>query len=108
MIILKNCRCSFENNLKISEEIDDPAAKISYTFQYDKNGNEVMKSDLTTNFDSHYVYGKTGAIIKSKKQNMTIMNLISLIILNFQKSLTKMVLKKAVKFLIKNLLNLSI
>ncbi len=57
----------FENNLKISEEIDDPAAKISYTFQYDKNGNEVMKSDLTTNFDSHYVYGKTGAIIKSKK-----------------------------------------
>ena len=57
----------FENNLKISEEIDDPAAKISYTYQYDKNGNEVMKSDLTTNFDSHYVYGKTGAIIKSKK-----------------------------------------
>ena len=57
----------FENNLKISEEIDDPAAKISYTFQYDKNGNEVMKSDLVTNFDSHYVYGKTGAIIKSKK-----------------------------------------
>ena len=57
----------FENNLKISEEIDDPAAKISYTFQYDKNGNEVMKSDLTTNFDSHYVYGKTGVIIKSKK-----------------------------------------
>ena len=57
----------FENNLKISEEIDDPVAKISYTFQYDKNGNEVMKSDLTTNFDSHYVYGKTGAIIKSKK-----------------------------------------
>lgn len=57
----------FENNLKISEEIDDPAAKISYTFLYDKNGNEVMKSDLTTNFDSHYVYGKTGAIIKSKK-----------------------------------------
>lgn len=57
----------FENNLKISEEIDDPAAKISYTFQYDKNRNEVMKSDLTTNFDSHYVYGKTGAIIKSKK-----------------------------------------
>lgn len=57
----------FENNLRISEEIDDPAAKISYTFQYDKNGNEVMKSDLVTNFDSHYVYGKTGAIIKSKK-----------------------------------------
>lgn len=57
----------FENNLKISEEIDDPNAKISYTFQYDKNGNEVMKSDLVTNFDSHYVYGKTGAIIKSKK-----------------------------------------
>ena len=26
-----------------------------------------MKSDLTTNFDSHYVYGKTGVIIKSKK-----------------------------------------
>ena len=57
----------YQNNLKISEEIDDPAAKISYTFQYDKNGNEVMKSDLTTNFDSHYVYGKTGAILKSKK-----------------------------------------
>ena len=57
----------FENNLKISEEIDDPAAKISYTFQYDKNGNEIMKSDLVTNFDSHYVYGKTGAILKSKK-----------------------------------------
>lgn len=57
----------FENNLIISEKIDDPAAKISYTFQYDKNGNEVMKSDLVTNFDSHYVYGKTGAIIKSKK-----------------------------------------
>ena len=57
----------FENNLKISEEIDDPNAKISYTFQYDKNGNEIMKSDLVTNFDSHYVYGKTGAILKSKK-----------------------------------------
>ncbi|MFT3918776.1 hypothetical protein [Cloacibacterium sp.] len=57
----------FENNLKISEEIDDPAAKISYTYQYDKNGNEVMKSDMTTSFDSHYVYGKTGAILKSKK-----------------------------------------
>lgn len=57
----------FENNLIISEEIDDPAAKISYTFQYDKNGNEIMKSDLVTNFDSHYVYGKTGAILKSKK-----------------------------------------
>ena len=68
MIILKKILDAvFENNLKISEEIDDPAAKISYTFQYDKNGNEVMKSDLTTNFDSHYVYGKTGAIIKSKK-----------------------------------------
>lgn len=57
----------FENNIKISEEIDDPNAKISYTYQYDKNGNEVMKSDLVTSFDSHYVYGKTGAIIKSKK-----------------------------------------
>ena len=57
----------FENNLKISEEIDDPAAKISYTYQYDKNGNEVMKSDMATSFDSHYVYGKTGAILKSKK-----------------------------------------
>ena len=57
----------FENNLKISEDIDDPAAKISYTYQYDKNGNEVMKSDMTTSFDSHYVYGKTGAILKSKK-----------------------------------------
>lgn len=57
----------FENNLIISEKIDDPAAKISYTFKYDKNGNEVMKSDLVNNFDSHYVYGKTGAILKSKK-----------------------------------------
>ena len=57
----------YQNNLKISEEIDDPAAKISYTYQYDKNGNEVMKSDMTTSFDSHYVYGKTGAILKSKK-----------------------------------------
>lgn len=57
----------FENNLKISEEVDDPAAKISYTYQYDKNGNEVMKSDMATSFDSHYVYGKTGAILKSKK-----------------------------------------
>ena len=56
-----------ENNLKISEEIDDPAAKISYTYQYDKNGNEVMKSDMATSFDSHYVYGKTDAILKSKK-----------------------------------------
>ena len=57
----------FENNLKISEEIDDPAAKISYTYQYDKNGNQIMVSDMTTNFDSHYIYGKSGAIIKSKK-----------------------------------------
>lgn len=57
----------FENNLKISEEIDDPAAKISYTYQYDKNGNQTMVSDMTTNFDSHYIYGKSGAIIKSKK-----------------------------------------
>ena len=57
----------YQNNLKISEEIDDPAAKISYTYQYDKNGNEVMKSDMTTSFDSHYVYGKTDAILKSKK-----------------------------------------
>lgn len=57
----------YHNNLKVSEEIDGPAAKISYTYQYDKNGNEIMKSDLTTGFDSHYVYGKTGAILKSKK-----------------------------------------
>ena len=27
----------YQNNLKISEEIDDPAAKISYTYQYDEN-----------------------------------------------------------------------
>ena len=66
----KNVDEVFENNLKISEEIDDPAAKISYTYQYDKNGNEVMKSDMATSFDSHYVYGKTGAILKSKKNRV--------------------------------------
>ncbi len=60
----------YQNNLKISEEIDDPAAEISYTYQYDKNGNEVMKSDMTTSFDSHYVYGKTDAILKSKKNGV--------------------------------------
>ncbi len=32
-----------------------------------KNGNQTMVSDMTTNFDSHYIYGKSGAIIKSKK-----------------------------------------
>jgi len=57
----------YQNNLKISEEVDDPAAKISYTYQYDDKGNETLEFDGVTNLDKHYVYGKTGAVIKSKK-----------------------------------------
>lgn len=57
----------YQNNLKISEEVDDPAAKISYTYQYDDKGNEILEFDGVTNLDKHYVYGKTGAVIKSKK-----------------------------------------
>ena len=57
----------YQNNLKISEEVDDPAAKISYTYQYDDKGNETLEFDGVTNLDKHYVYGKTGAEIKSKK-----------------------------------------
>ena len=57
----------YQNNLKISKEVDDPAAKISYTYQYDDKGNETLEFDGVTNLDKHYVYGKTGAVIKSKK-----------------------------------------
>lgn len=57
----------YQNNLKISEEVDDPAAKISYTYQYDDKGNETLEFDGVTNLNKHYVYGKTGAVIKSKK-----------------------------------------
>lgn len=57
----------YQNNLKISKEVDDPAAKISYTCQYDDKGNETLEFDGVTNLDKHYVYGKTGAVIKSKK-----------------------------------------
>ena len=60
----------YQNNLKISEEVDDPAAKISYTYQYDDKGNETLEFDGVTNLDKHYVYGKTGAVIKSKKNTL--------------------------------------
>ena len=56
----------FEKNLLISKDISDSLGKIIYLYEYDSKGNRILLDDGLDEYETNYVYGKTGAILNCR------------------------------------------
>ncbi|MCZ8197409.1 MAG: hypothetical protein O9267_07365 [Flavobacterium sp.] len=56
----------FENNLLISKDISDSLGKITYQYKYDSKANRILLDDGLDEYETNYVYGKTGAILNCR------------------------------------------
>jgi hypothetical protein len=57
----------YVKNLLISKYINDALGETTYQYQYDSKGNRILLEDGLDRYDTDYVYGKTGAILKSRE-----------------------------------------
>lgn len=52
--------------LMMSKKINDSLGNILYQYEYDSKGNRILLDDGLDEYHTNYIYGKTGAILKSR------------------------------------------
>ena len=65
--VVSEMREKYQKNLLIEKFINNSLGEHTYEFKYDEKNNRILLVDGSDNFDTSYFYGKTGAILKSKK-----------------------------------------
>ena len=65
--VVSEMREKYQKNLLIEKFINNSLGEHTYEFKYDERNNRILLIDGSDNFDTSYFYGKTGAILKSKK-----------------------------------------
>ena len=65
--VVSEIREKYQKNLLIEKFINNSLGEHTYEFKYDEKNNRILLVDGSDNYDSSYFYGKTGAILKSKK-----------------------------------------
>lgn len=65
--VVSEMREKYQKNLLVEKFINNSLGENTYEFKYDEKNNRILLVDGSDNFDTSYFYGKTGAIIKSKK-----------------------------------------
>lgn len=65
--VVSEMREKYQKNLLVEKFINNSLGENTYEFKYDEKNNRILLVDGSDNFDTSYFYGKTGAILKSKK-----------------------------------------
>lgn len=65
--VVSEMREKYQKNLLVEKFINNSLGEHTYKFKYDEKNNRILLVDGSDNFDTSYFYGKTGAILKSKK-----------------------------------------
>ena len=65
--VVSEMREKYQKNLLIEKFINNSLGEHTYEFKYDEKNNRILLTDGSDKYDTSYFYGKTGAILKSKK-----------------------------------------